>query len=96
MKCSKRLYGIADLSKEEQKESSISKLEYYKIKEEKYGVEIIQKYTNEKIEDKQIRELEQSEEKIDKLLSILKRNKVTPTEVEYILEDLNYNFPKMV
>jgi len=96
VECSKKLYDIAYLSEEEQKESNISKLEYYKIKEEKYGVEIIQKYTNEKIENKQIKKLEQNEEKIDNLLNMLKRNKVTVGEIEYILEDLNYNVPKMV
>ena len=93
---SKKLYGIEYLSNKEQEESNIYKLEYYKIKEEKYGIEIIQKYTNEKTENREINGIEQNEEQIDNLLNMLKRNKVTLGEVEYILEDLNYNSIKMV
>lgn len=93
---SKKLYGIADLSHKEQEQSNIFRIEYYKIKEEKYGIEIIKKCKNESIENKEIRMIEKDEKKINNLLNILKRNKVTPIEVEYILEDLNYNITDMV
>ena len=96
MKYSKELYDIANLSKNEQEQSNICKIEYYKIKEEKYGIEIIKKLNNNETEVKQARKIEISEEKINELLEILKRNRVTPMELEYVLEDLNYINQNMV
>ena len=92
----KKLYGSVDLSCEEQEISKIFKIEYYKIKEEKYGLEIIKRTLNQEIESKIIRKIYDEEKHINELLEILKRNKVTPTELEYILEDLNYNSIGMV
>ena len=96
VKYSKELYDIANLSKNEQEQSNICKIEYYKIKEEKYGIEIIKKLNNNETEVKQARKIEISEEKINELLEILKRNRVTPMELEYVLEDLNYINQNMV
>ena len=90
MQLIKRLYGIAYLNEEERKNSHIFQIEYYKIEEEAgtYGIEIVKKQENE--EEKKIVKISQEEEKVEELLETLKRNKVTPIEVEYILEDLSY------
>ncbi len=90
MQLVKRLYGIAYLNEEERKNSHIFQIEYYKIEEETgtYGIEIVKKQENE--EEKKIVKISQEEEKVEELLETLKRNKVTPIEVEYILEDLSY------
>lgn len=72
------------------------KLEYYKIHQNKeienttYGIEIVKKmYKNKQIEIEQekILNVTSSEEKIDKLLSILKDYKVTPVVLKDVIED---------
>ena len=76
------------------------KLEYYKTKtnEEnvknendiKYGIEVIKtSYIDEKvdIEKRTIPDIIKDEIKIERILDILKQNKVTPVSAEYIVED---------
>ncbi len=75
------------------------KIEYYKIcqeKEEKnkdvlYGIEIIKKiYKNKKIqiEKEKTLSITSSEEKIEKILELLKNNQVTPIALKDIVADL--------
>ena len=76
------------------------KLEYYKTKtnEEKvrnendikYGIEVIKtSYIDEKVdvEKRTIPDIIKDEIKIERILDILKQNKVTPISAEYIVED---------
>ncbi len=74
------------------------KVEYYKIENylaepnsKKYGIEvlkIVEFENNQIIERKEIDNIFDNEEKIDKLLELLKRNKVTPISVEEIIADI--------
>ena len=76
------------------------KVEYYKIiditdddKCSKFGIEVIKKIkieNGEIIEKKEIKNFLDEEEKADKLLFILKRNKVTPVCMEEVIEDLKW------
>ena len=95
----RELYGIAYLSTEEQLErtnNDIFRIEYYKVKEERCKIEIVKKSTKECIESKTVELIQTDENKIHELFETLIRNKVTPTTIEYILEDLNYNSIGMV
>lgn len=100
----KYFFGGTFMSRDELEDMGVKypiKLEYYKTKtnEEnivnetdiKYGIEIIKtSYVKEKvnIEKRSIPELLKDETKINKILSILRNNKVTPISAEYIVEDL--------
>lgn len=67
--------------------------EFNKTKNNKFGIELIKKIKiekNEIIERKEINNFLDSEEKADKLLEILKRNKVTPISVEEVINDLQF------
>lgn len=72
------------------------KLEYYKVTEEKagrevYGVEIVKtKYREEKPEVEREMELgiTNQETVINHFLNILKEGEVTPTQLEYIVQDI--------
>ena len=69
-------------------------VEYYKIfheKSKKIGIEVIKKIkieNDEIIERKEVDDILDSEEKADKLLEILKRNKVTPIALKDVIDDL--------
>lgn len=75
-------------------------VEYYKVfnkcdntKKKKFGIEVIKRIkveNNEILERKEIDNFIDSEEKVDKLLEILKRNKVTPISVEDVIRDLYF------
>lgn len=100
----KYFFGCTFMSREELANIGVKypiKLEYYKtktnednIKNEndiKYGIEVIKtSYIKEKvdIEKRTIPDIIKDEIKIEKILGILKQNKVTPVSAEYIVEDL--------
>ncbi len=72
-------------------------LTYYKTQElemlddKKFGIEIVKKETDGKkikIETKEFENIVDTEEKVDNILEILKRNKVTPIAVNDVLEDM--------
>lgn len=76
-------------------------LRYYKIinndtdrksKNKKYGIEVVKKYVNNNIvseEKKEIFNCIEKEEVADRVLELLKINKVSPINVVDILEDLS-------
>ncbi len=84
------------------KEASIYhpiKLEYYKHTNEeaenepKFGINIVKKaYKKEgiKMENKEFVGLSNNEQEIEEILNLLGTNEVTPTEAEYILNDIKY------
>ncbi len=95
-------FGSIFIEKEKLKEAEINypiKLEYYKIINEdefiknenaKYGIKIIKTeyIENEtKTEDKTLRYLSNSEQKVEKILNILKENEVTPIAVQDVICD---------
>lgn len=98
----KKLYGTTVIDSSDSEDDGIEgqiELEYYKTKnglvvlEDKkpYGIEIIKKKKeNEQlnIEAKVINNMFDEETKINKLLDLLIKNKVTPISVEDILADL--------
>lgn len=102
MKYERILYGEVLLDEELLRKNKIYnniELEYYKIKSNKqfetentmYGIEIVKKeYVNNEIkEEKEIIEtLTKNEQIVDNVLEKLKNNEVTPTSLEYIIEDL--------
>lgn len=96
----KVFFGSIFIKKEELEEARINypiKLEYYKIinedefinkNKEKFGVKIIKteyKGKEPNIEEKTIKHLSNDEEKVDKILKILKDNEVTPVCVQEII-----------
>jgi len=77
------------------------KLEYYKTKSNneesinkntaKYGIEVIKTSYTEKnvsIEKRSLPNIVKDEILIEKILNILKTNRVTPISAEYVIEDL--------
>ncbi len=56
-----------------------------------YGMQVVKKQTdgkNMKVETKEFSNIVDTEEKVDSILEILKRNKVTPVAVRDVLEDM--------
>ena len=99
----KTFFGGKFIEKEKLKEAGIThpiKLEYYKkineeqfIKKEnaKFGIAIVKtEYipNHTKVENKEITYLSNDEQKIDKVLQLLKENEVTPIGVDDVLADL--------
>ena len=87
------------ISKEKLDEAGIEypiKLEYFKTSgeenvESKYGIEVVKtEYLdgNIKIETKEIKNILNSREKQEEILTILRNNEVTPVGVEDVLEEL--------
>ncbi len=100
----KTFYGSTFINKEKLEEGNIKypiKLEYYKIINEdelnknnatKFGINIIKtEYVeNEpRVEEKEIKYLSNDEQKVNEVLSILKRNEVTPVIVEDVIVDFS-------
>ena len=96
-------FGGTFVKKENLEEAGIVnpiKLEYYKIINEdefinkdnaEYGIKIVKtEYINDdiKTENKEIKHLSDNEEKTNEILEILKRNEVTPIEVQDIMQDI--------
>ena len=74
------------------------KLEYFRtIRDEenvenKYGIQVVKTeylHDNINIESKQAEDITDQEDKIDRLLDLLKKNEVTPIGLVDVLEDLN-------
>ncbi|MBO5005762.1 MAG: hypothetical protein J6D03_11250 [Clostridia bacterium] len=74
-------------------------LTYYKTqdclnlddKNASYGMQVVKKQTDGnsmKVETKEFSNIVDTEEKVDNILEILKRNKVTPVAVRDVLEDM--------
>ena len=99
----KHFYGGTFMNQDELKSIGVEypvKLEYYKTNNEnqivdktklKYGIEVIKtSYTKENInvETSQIPKIIENELIANKILDILKENKVTPISAEYVVEDL--------
>ena len=97
-------FGSIFIEKEKLQEAGINhprKLEYYKIINEdqmlnndkaKFGIEIIKteyKGENSEVENKKIEYLSNDENKINKVLNILKENEVTPVCVQEIIYDVS-------
>lgn len=72
------------------------KLEYYKTSREenvknKYGIEVVKtEYLNGnvKVETKEVKDITDDIERVNKILTLLKNNEVTPIGIEDVLEDL--------
>lgn len=92
------------IKKEKLKEAGIYhpiKLEYYKIinkegrlkhREAKFGINIIKKeYRKDgiKVENKKVKYLSNDEKKVERILTTLKENDVTPIAVEDVLSDFS-------
>lgn len=104
METLKEFYGATSISNEDS-EAFIKKgrieLKYYKIisnivgkknKNKKYGIEVVKKCIDNNViseEKKEIFNCIEKEEVADKVLELLKVNKVTPINVLDILEDLS-------
>lgn len=99
----KHFYGGTFMNQDELKSIGVEypvKLEYYKTNNEnqeadktkiKYGIEVIKtSYMKEdvNIETSQTPKIIENELIVNKILDILKENKVTPISAEYIVEDL--------
>lgn len=102
MKNTRKHFGDTIIKKEDSKEeeSNSFKIEYYEIESSiseaeylnQYGLEIVKRNIKdgEIVERKGIMDITKSEEKINNLLDILHRNKVTPISLIDIIEDLQY------
>lgn len=101
MKNIRKLFGETKVKLEEwnyQNYYDEFKVEYYKIENlekdnRRFGIEVLKKtkYKNNVIiERRKIENFLNTEEKVDKLLKILKRNRVTPIAVEDVIDDLKF------
>lgn len=103
----KIFYGSTFIEKKKLEEEGIKdqiKLEYYKIINEdeivkgnksKFGIEVVKtKYSenNNKIEKELIKYLSNDEGRVDEILSIFKKNAVTPINVQDVLSDMSKKF----
>ena len=92
------------MQREKLKEEGIEypiKLEYYKIINEdeiiknekaKFGIKVVKteyKNNNIKVEDKKVQYISNDEQKIEEILSVFKKNEVTPVIVEDVLNDFS-------
>ncbi len=94
-----KVYGKATIKQEEDESLRTIKLKYYKTKqinykknEKQYGVGIIKTEikNNELNEEKQeINHICKYKHEVEKLLDLLIRNKVTPVDLKYVLEDMS-------
>lgn len=80
----KRLYATVDINKENSK----SKIKYYEVQGENYGVEIVREENNHVLGKRAIDNITDQQAEINKVLEMLTKNLVTPETVEYIEEDL--------
>lgn len=87
----KNLYGSIKISKilGKDKQSIEENIDYYKLKDDKYGLEIVKRNsTNEEnIEVTNIADITDNEEKIDSILNELVIKEITP-ELSDVIEDL--------
>lgn len=85
----KNLYGSIDINKVLGGTCIKENISYYKLKNSKYGLQIVKSYsTNEKeIEVTNIEDITDNEEKINKVLNDLVIKEITPNE-EDVIEDL--------
>lgn len=65
-------------------------INYYKVLDEKYGIEIEKQVYNEEIESKKIPNITENIETINKVLDILTEKFVMPESAEYIIEDMKF------
>ncbi len=87
----KDLYGSIRISKSlgENKQCIIENIDYYKLKNNRYGLEIVKRNsTNEEnIEVTNIKDITDNEEKIDNILNELVIKEITPN-LSDVIEDL--------
>lgn len=85
----KNLYGNISISKQiEQGNKEIyEKINYYKVKEEKYGIEIEKKYDNDKVEKTNRIDITDNENEINCILDTLVYKQVMPCDSD-VIEDL--------
>ena len=93
-----KIYGETTIQTELEEDARTIKLQYYKTKDKKlnknekqYGVGVIKTEVgnHELNEEKQeINHICAQKEEVENLLNILLRNKVTPIDLKYVLEDL--------
>lgn len=84
----KNLYGSVKISKMLEKGSQCIEeiIEYYKLKNEKYGLEIVKRNSvNE--ENFEVMNITDNEEKIDKILNDLVIKEITPSSSD-VIDDL--------
>ena len=103
MKNTRKFYGDTIINLEDMEEDELRnlfKIEYYQIESSiseashlnQYGIEILKRsYKDDTIlERKEIMDITNVEEKVNNVLDILYRNKVTPISVDDIIEDLQF------
>ena len=100
----KKFFGGIFINKEKLSSEGIKypiKIEYYKICDDsenkeiiQYGLEVIKteyKTDNVNVENETVEKITNDEKVIDKILSKLKINEVTPVITKYVLEDMLYD-----
>ncbi len=86
----KKLYGSIEINKnlEEEGKSITKYIDYYKLKDEKYGFEIVKKNDlKQNVQVTNINDITENESKINNFLNILVDLEITP-EREDVIEDL--------
>lgn len=84
----KNLYGTIKISKMVGKGSQYieEEIDYYKLKNEKYGLEIVKTNSTDE-ENIEVANITDNEEKIDKVLNDLVIKEITPSSAD-VIEDL--------
>lgn len=86
----KKLYGQITINKQimEKEKEMQENINYYKLKNEKYGIEIVKENEEkEKLEIANVADVTDNEEAINYILSLLVTKQITPTQ-EDIIDDL--------
>lgn len=86
----KKLYGTIEISKFLKEGGSLVKeyIDYYKLKDKKYGFEIVKKNNQqENIEITNINDITENESKINNFLNVLLEKEISP-ESDDVIEDL--------
>lgn len=86
----KKLYGTIIINKQimDRQRSTKENINYYKLKNKKYGIEIVKENEGkEKLEISNHMNITDSEEAINHVLSLLVKKKIMPDEVD-VIDDL--------
>lgn len=86
----KKLYGQITINKQimEKEKEMQENINYYKLKDEKYGIEIVKENEEkEKLETVNVVDVTDNEEAINYILSLLVIKQITPTQ-EDVIDDL--------
>lgn len=80
----KKLYATIDVNGEDSK----SKIKYYELQKQCYGIEIVKEVNDKILERKVINNITDNKRNINKVLELFTKQLITPESAEYIENDI--------